>query len=101
MVKQVNALQLNNTAQQILKSGRKEEALELFRQSCAMKRQLHGEESVHYCISYSGLCDCLYRLGRLEEAAAETRRFEFEVLFDSSPVVFAVCFSSWVLVNSY
>lgn len=71
----LRAVSLNNEAQQLEQAGRRAEALPLFQESCALKARVHGEKSVHYCISFSGLCDCLLNLGRLEEALANTQRY--------------------------
>jgi tetratricopeptide (TPR) repeat protein len=64
---------LNNQACQLQNMGRYQEAIALFKRALEIKKEAHGLYSVNYCISLSGLADCLMYSGDLDGAYAKAR----------------------------
>ena len=46
-----------------------------YQKAVALKIEEHGEESVHTCISLSGLCEVYLDMGDAANAMKETKRF--------------------------
>jgi tetratricopeptide (TPR) repeat protein len=65
---------LNNEAHSLSQQGKNLEAIEKYEQAIAIKLRAHGEESVHICISLSGLCDAYLATGQLDKALEQTTR---------------------------
>ena len=64
----------NNEAYQAYERGNYFESLEKYKKAIEIKLKAYGENSIHICISLSGLADCYLKLGDLENATKEAQR---------------------------
>ncbi|XP_012561337.1 uncharacterized protein LOC100197288 [Hydra vulgaris] len=65
---------LNNEAYEAQMRGDHKIALEKYKQALEIKVKAYGENSLHVCISLSGLCDAYLELNDLENATLQANR---------------------------
>jgi tetratricopeptide (TPR) repeat protein len=74
MVALSEGVAVNNEAGVLSQQGKFAQAVEKYERAIALKVRAHGEESVHVCISLSGLCDAYLGLGQLDKALEQGNR---------------------------
>ncbi len=69
-----DGITLNNEAYWLFSEGNFEKAIEKYLKAIQIKMRAYGEDSVHLCISLSGLADAYLKLGHLDNAHREATR---------------------------
>ena len=69
-----NAIDLNNEAFLTFEKGDYTTSLDMYKKALDLKVKTHGENSVHVCISLSGVAECYLKLGEKAMAMRESKR---------------------------
>jgi hypothetical protein len=67
-------VQLNNSGSSAFRRGDYDTAIGLFQKAIDIKVKAYGEESLHVCISLSGLSDSYFKKGDISKAKKECER---------------------------
>ena len=68
------SIDMNNEAYFTFKKGDYTTSLDIYKKAVELKVKTHGENSVHVCISLSGVAECYLKLGEKAMAMRESKR---------------------------
>ena len=74
MTAMTEGVQLNNSGSSAFRRGDYDTAIALFQKAIDIKVKAYGEESLHVCITLSGLSDSYFKKGDISKAKQECER---------------------------